>query len=617
MKKMLALLAIVLAQTSFGALQESDRQQIQPRNALTNGGFENGKAGYSAYADAAATTPVDGTGGSPTVTITTSTTSPLAGSVSGIITKDAANRQGEGVSIPFTIQTADQAKVMQISFDYLIGSGTFAAGSSSTDSDIEVYIYDVTNAQLIQPSTYKLYGNPTSYTAKYIANFQTAYNSTSYRLIFHVATTSASAYTLKYDNISVAATQYVYGTPITDWTSFTPTGSWSTNTTYTGKYRRVGDSMEVQSYVLLSGAPTSATLTVNLPNGYSVDTTKLLNAGTEVPVLGKGQAFDAGVQNYQVRVHYNNTTSVLVRVMNAGGTYISNNNVTQAVPFTFGSSDYVEMSYSVPIQGWSSSVQTSDQSDSRTLIEAYNNNAGTVLTANTTNIDFSTKVTDTHGAWSGTVFTANAPGNYSIKGSISCTTGASRAFYAYVNGTQNKLVAVTTTGNVTHFVADTFLNANDTFSLRSNASCTLNAVATDHWINITRSPSSSVISATETVAAVIQGTPAVWSANGIVIFPTATKDTHGAYNASTGRYTVPYSGLYNVSTFVGTNNGPSKTYLFKNGSQFAVIGQSPSSLGGGGSGIVPCVAGDILDIRNETSGGTPAASILSILRVGN
>lgn len=119
------------------------------------------------------------------------------------------------------------------------------------------------------------------------------------------------------------------------------------------------------------------------------------------------------------------------------------------------------------------------------------------------------------------------------------------------------------------------------------------------------------------MAAVIQGTPAVWSANGIVIFPTATKDTHGAYNASTGRYTVPYSGLYNVSTFVGTNNGPSKTYLFKNGSQFAVIGQSPSSLGGGGSGIVPCVAGDILDIRNETSGGTPAASILSILRVGN
>jgi hypothetical protein len=59
-----------------------------------NDDAEGGTTGWATYADAAATSPVDGTGGSPNVTWTQSTANVLRGSNSFRLTKDAANRQG-------------------------------------------------------------------------------------------------------------------------------------------------------------------------------------------------------------------------------------------------------------------------------------------------------------------------------------------------------------------------------------------------------------------------------------------------------------------------------------------------------------------------------------------
>ena len=99
--------------------------------------------------------------------------------------------------------------MLQISAEVAVLSGTFAAGSSTTDSDVTVWIYDVTNAVMIQPSTYKFFSNY-ALSSTFTGSFQSASNSTSYRLIFHVASTSASAFVLKMDQVSVAPTTYVY-----------------------------------------------------------------------------------------------------------------------------------------------------------------------------------------------------------------------------------------------------------------------------------------------------------------------------------------------------------------------------------------------------------------------
>jgi hypothetical protein len=175
------------------------------KNLITNGNADDTSASiFVPYADAASTRPADGTGGSPTVTTSVSTSSPLDGVKSFLLTKPASNVQGQGWSVPFTVDPAYRAKALMISVDYIINSGTFVAGSTTTESDIIWYIYDVTNSQLIEPSTIKMFSNSTDISDKFEATFQSSATGSSYRLIAHVQSTSALAYELKVDNITVS-----------------------------------------------------------------------------------------------------------------------------------------------------------------------------------------------------------------------------------------------------------------------------------------------------------------------------------------------------------------------------------------------------------------------------
>ena len=195
-----AFCATALAGDSTQVLKRIDQMEgsYSPINAVKIGLFEESTKGYATYADAAGPTPVNGTGGSPVETFTRSTSSPLEGKASGLLTKDAANRQGEGVSYDFTLDAADSTnnpQNMVIDFYYETG-GTFTTG---VNSDVQIFVYDITNANLITPQV--------SYIPTPAGRLQTTFlpssTSTSYRLIFHTATTSASAWTLKLDRVSI------------------------------------------------------------------------------------------------------------------------------------------------------------------------------------------------------------------------------------------------------------------------------------------------------------------------------------------------------------------------------------------------------------------------------
>jgi hypothetical protein len=136
------------------------------------------------------------------------------------------------------------------------------------------------------------------------------------------------------------------------WFSDTPTGSWVANTTYTGLWRRVGDTMQYQAKIALGGAPTAAALTINLP--ATIDTSKLSHVGTVMPLLGSiAGAYDSSATTlYDCSVFYNSTTSVRVLATNAATSYATKNAVSELVPFTFDVSDIVNLSFSVPISGW-------------------------------------------------------------------------------------------------------------------------------------------------------------------------------------------------------------------------------------------------------------------------
>lgn len=163
---------------------------------IENGGAESSLNGWATYLDAAAASPVDGTGGTANVVLSRETAAPLRGGASFLLTKDAVDRQGEGASYDFVIDSADQGESLTLEFDYLTG-GTFVVGGSS---DVLIYLYDITNAGFIALSTNTI----DAASGRFMATFTAAVNSQNYRLIYHVATTSAAAWTLKYDRVSVS-----------------------------------------------------------------------------------------------------------------------------------------------------------------------------------------------------------------------------------------------------------------------------------------------------------------------------------------------------------------------------------------------------------------------------
>ena len=153
-------------------------------NYITNPRATTDTTGYATYADAAATTPADGTGGSANITFTRNTSTPLRDGGDFKISKTAVNRQGEGIGYNFSIDNTDKSKKLIISFDY------DASHAGYSDDDVRLFIYDVSNSNLIRVNGEDLKAGK----GKHYAQFQSASNSTSYRLIFHVASTNAAAY---------------------------------------------------------------------------------------------------------------------------------------------------------------------------------------------------------------------------------------------------------------------------------------------------------------------------------------------------------------------------------------------------------------------------------------
>jgi hypothetical protein len=270
-------------------------------NYITNPSAESSTTGWATYADAAAATPADGTGGSPNVTWTRNTSSPIRGNADFAFAKDAANRQGQGVAFAFTLATTDRSKKCQITFDYDTSTANYSAG------DLRVYIYDVTNATLVTPQAVSI--------PKGVNTFQTTFDSTtstSYRLILHVATTNAAAYTVDFDNFVVNAGEVVQGAAVGTWeetTSYTVTAS-TTNPTYGAgatQYRRTdreGRFAIVRWEFQQANAGTAGTGTYRLPlpTGLTIDFAYLLRVAnvSAAGVVGQGR-IDNGT-NYLAQV---------------------------------------------------------------------------------------------------------------------------------------------------------------------------------------------------------------------------------------------------------------------------------------------------------------------------
>jgi hypothetical protein len=588
---------------------------------------ESSTAGWSTYADAAGALPVDCTGGSPTVTWAQTAVTPLRDLKSFLFTSPASSVQGQGVAFPFTIAIADEAKPLTISFEYMAASGTWQPGSDTVDSDIEPYIYDVTNGVVIQPAGYKLTGGSVGQ-FKYQGSFQTASNSVSYRLCLHRATTNAVAFGMDFDTVSVGPEPKVMGSPISDWTAFTPTGSWTTNVTYTGYWRRVGDTMQVTAKATMNGLPAPAVgFGINLPSGYSIDTAKLVTAtlSQRDAFIGSLHVLDNAVADYYGVVVGDTATNVLPRFTKtdnaANNGYVT---IDTATPFAFNTNDAISVYYEVPILGWGSTVTLSKDTDTRVVAASYK------LAANNTPgignpFDFATKIFDTHSAvttgaaWK---YTVPVPGFYVVDVHYLLTAAVAGTMYVYKNSVLQTALTTVNTANETSGRAIVQCNAGDFLDIRADANATVDSSSGSRYSNISinRLSGPDTIAASELVqarASTTAGQSIATSTVTIIDFGTKTFDTHGAITTGGAwKFTAPSPGKYSVTAALKLIASPGwqtaeifTVSVYKNGVLYSTMGKLTTITNNSvenaiaGTDDVEMNAGDFIDIRAFQTNG--------------
>lgn len=306
---------------------------------------------WVAYADAAGTSPVDMTGGSPNTTISRTTTNEINGTASfEMVVSSGATRQGEGVSCVVNIPTAYRGRTVQFKFPFTL-TGTVV------EDDFRLFAYDITNATVITPfSISKIIGSR----GMAYCNIAVSSNCEQMRVGIHIARASnTGAVTIQFDDVVVSPENVPAGLAGSDVLSYTPTFTgFGTVSNVSSFYRRVGDSIEVD-IKFTSGTATAVEAQVTLPTGLIVDSTKV----PSLRVIGYGQ-INGAANSGGYSLNANGGLSYLTFGRD-GQTGVTNANGNALA----GSGDTLSIKATVPISGWSSNVSMGESSSF--LISSY------------------------------------------------------------------------------------------------------------------------------------------------------------------------------------------------------------------------------------------------------
>ena len=209
------------------------------------------------------------------------------------------------------------------------------------------------------------------------------------------------------------------GSAVTDWVSYTPTflGLGNPPTSPTGRWRRVGDSMEVTVYANYA-AGADGQIGFYIPSGYTIDYTKLQKQS--YALAGHCVKLSNAAENYY-------TGSVLVTNVTELQCWASTGqNWTSSgtdAPSTWDTNSFLEARILVPIVGWSSNIQVADTSLVRSIVSAVTKNNN--VTGSYVAINWATVVTDAKSEFtaSTSTFTAKSNGYYKVDVDVLLDTG--------------------------------------------------------------------------------------------------------------------------------------------------------------------------------------------------
>lgn len=570
--------------------------------------------------------PLDGTGGTLSgLTFSSSTSSPLIGNeMLQLVQSNSTIVAGQGISYSFTIDPAFQAQVLSIRMNFN-ASSTFVASSGQTgsDSDLKIFIYDVTNAVLIPVTPSVLLANGSN-NFLFKGIFQTASNSTSYRLCIHTSTSNANAtgWTFKCDGFYLGPQPILQGPPATDWIQYnmTITGSVSNPTKGTVSadqafWRRVGDSMIIRyEYNQTSaGSAGSGIYGFSLPAGFTIDSSKIsvpASAG-ESSVVGPANVFSTTNGENVGWVGVNSSTTLFVEDS-------SGNKMGSARNSLSNTSVRLGFTAEVPITGWSSTTLMSNDASTRVVAAKYRNTTN-FAASTTTPVNYDTLVYDTHGAvtvsptaWK---FIAPVSGWYKISGAW-CNSSNTPNIHLYKNGSFVEYLSTSAIATDVVSLSSTIqLISGDFIDIRpSTSSTTTGATAGTNYINVEQVQGPSNIAVVDSAnARYIGSNTAISGSLTTIVWKTKDFDNYNAM--SSGIYTIPFSGKWAVGAQVLVNG----TYIAGNSSQIAIfkngVADSYSLFTNQGStsvlslpinGMVNCNAGDLISVQVSSAATSPS-----------
>lgn len=578
-------------------------------------------------------------GAASITTFSTTSSSPLAGVYSLNIASSGAITAGQGfISDAFTLDIEDMARPITESFFYEVLSGATNLDFSGTSSNTwAVYLYNVTDSLWVQPGggVYNLVQNSGAGFSN--GTFQTSSNGTQYRLAVICVNASLGASSMLFDDFFFGPQPVITGVPATDWDSYTPVLNSNTGVSVnTAKWRRIGDTVYVQGKLTYNGTGSSSSLTVSVPTGLSIDSSKLGSSSSDKQTLGNGLSNLA-------------TLEVASAVWDSGNNiaFYKNNTSGLLQSSTFTASAEFTYEFFSPIQGWSSNVQMSNDTSTRVIAARTNSTPTSASFNNVDYIKFPTMLYDLTSSYSSStgLYTVPVSGVYSFSGQFGITGGAAGFldFNIYKNGSS---VNTANPSNISGTEQFAFLNYNieliagDTIGFRwstDKSSAAISGGSTKNYLNISRISGPATIASTETVgmsAYKSGGNQTASSSYQTVSSYTSTQvDTHGQFNSSTGIYTIPISGLYSLSgniAFAANSTGIRLGRILKNTASIG-IGAEASNLSTSDSitfslyGLINCIAGDQINLQAfQNSGGslgyvtdTDIVTRFDIARVGN
>lgn len=458
------------------------------------------------------------------------TSAPLSGIASGAIGKGASNAQGDTFDAPFTIEPKDKFSNINISFPY-INTGSYVTG------DIAVQILDDSNEVI------KDIPLPASLVETYFYGSFQATSDLNYTFRLIIKTTSALAYSLRFDDVSICSG---LKTTVNSYTGvYTPVISNEVNTTGLSvgpaTYVVTGDTVTV--YIAYSHNVTSASGDVTTFE-MSIPFVRSGNFNASGDAMGGGGSSRAqsigGVSGFTV-IAVGGTQRVRVRTngfanatLNYSGSFSykldaaaeSLSGLYDNRPIEFIA--HLSSNFSLATSGEYYSVPNANLNIVRDTTSGWNGVDGWVAPA-----------TDTYEIFFQGSFGLSATGNRSLAFTIN---GGSEIQLAAANG----IASNATTLNASNLIR---LNAGDVVRWRAwqSSGGALNlATAGGTVLSIIRK--NTVLAAGGKQKLYIKANSPTGgqtiSTDSVMIYENIVESTHPSYNTSTGVFTAPFDGRF-------------------------------------------------------------------------